>query len=269
MKNTLTPLQKSDLKKLVEVVLNAEKSYKKSQLEGGAALLEINDRKLYLNDCDTFEEFCVKFFGYKRAHAYRLMEGAKIKDLSPIGDKLLTESQTRSLKSVPVEDHAEVAAIAQKAGGLTGKNLAVAAVSVAAKKPLAINAPQPPKHYCETGAVIPGKIMGRWARRGEVLKLMEALSEVKCHVESAMLEGDLLYNELDLGFVSDMKQARNTLSYAVPYAVCTQCNGQLLEKCMLCKGSGFLSKQKYALVPQKTKDIRAAAVKLRQSISRP
>lgn len=67
-------------------------------VEVGTALTEIRDSGLYRRHQNTFEEYCGAQFGIKRAHAYRLIESAKVvAALSPIGDVPATESQAREL----------------------------------------------------------------------------------------------------------------------------------------------------------------------------
>lgn len=260
MSEKLSMTELHDLKKLKEIVISAEKSYRQSQLDGGAALIQINERKLYRGECDTFEEFCVKNFKIKKSHAYRLMEGAKIKKVSPIGDKLLTESQIRSLKGVPVTDHSEIAEIAEEAGGLTPKNLAAAAVSVAAKKPAGTVNPTPPVVKDEKGREIPQAIMLIWNRRPEVRQLMDAISEVKCHIKEALERGDVLYAEIDNGLVADLETAYATIKCALPYTVCPSCQGRDFKNCLLCGKRGFISKYKYdtAVTTEIKKQVDAA-----------
>src|SRR6266446_4507724 len=65
----------------------------------GKALEAIRDGKLYRAEYPTFEKYCEGKWGWKRAHAYRLIEAAEIVDslkMSPIGDKIETESQARA-----------------------------------------------------------------------------------------------------------------------------------------------------------------------------
>lgn len=71
----------------------------------GNALLTIRDKRLYRQDFGTFEDYCRDRWGMERAHAYRLIDSAKVVNaLSPIGDILpATESQARPLTALPPE----------------------------------------------------------------------------------------------------------------------------------------------------------------------
>lgn len=68
-------------------------------VEVGTALLEIRDRRLYREQgYDRFEDYCRERLGFKRAHAYRLMESAEVVNaMSPMGDIPETERQAREL----------------------------------------------------------------------------------------------------------------------------------------------------------------------------
>ena len=77
----------------------------------GAALAQVRDKNLYREEYSTFEAFCEAEYGWKRAHAYRLMEAsAVVESLSPIGDTPppTNEAQARELAKVPKEDRAKV-----------------------------------------------------------------------------------------------------------------------------------------------------------------
>lgn len=80
-------------------------------IEVGEALAAIRDKRLYREQYATFEDYCANRWGWKRAHAYRMIEAAEVvQELSPIGDTPLptTESQAREL--VPLRDDPEAMA---------------------------------------------------------------------------------------------------------------------------------------------------------------
>ena len=188
------------------------------------------------------------------------MEGAKVKKVSPIGDKLLTESQTRSLKGVPIEDHAEIAEVAEKSGKITGKSLAVAAVAVAAKKPPG-SVPKPPEVKDEKGTMIPQAVIPLWVRRPEIKKLMDAISEVKCHIKDALAKNDVLYAEIENTLIADLDTAYATIKCAMPYCVCPYCQGKTFKTCAVCGKRGLISKYKYdTAVPSDMKAIIDATI---------
>ena len=71
----------------------------------GASLAAIKKGRLYRDVADTFEDYCKQRWGFKRAHAYRLIEAAGIvAEMSPIGRQITNERQARSLKDVPANE---------------------------------------------------------------------------------------------------------------------------------------------------------------------
>lgn len=79
-------------------------------IDVGNALLEIRDNRLYREQYSTFEDYCRERWNIQRAHAYRMIEAAKLNTiLSPIGDILpITESQARPLTSLEPEEQITV-----------------------------------------------------------------------------------------------------------------------------------------------------------------
>jgi hypothetical protein len=64
----------------------------------GLALTEIQEKQLYRGDFETFEEYCLKRWAIKRAHAYRLINAAEVVGaLSPMGDIPKGEREAREL----------------------------------------------------------------------------------------------------------------------------------------------------------------------------
>ncbi len=85
----------AELEQLEKVIATGYTSY----IDVGKALKEIEEKKYYQIKYDTFEAYYSDRWEFKRAHAYRLINAAKvIENLSPIGDILpITESQVRPL----------------------------------------------------------------------------------------------------------------------------------------------------------------------------
>lgn len=73
--------------------------------EVGTALADIRDSRLYRQQYRTFEDYCDQRWGMQRAHAYRLIEAAEVREnLSPMGDILpANERQTRPLTELEPE----------------------------------------------------------------------------------------------------------------------------------------------------------------------
>jgi hypothetical protein len=79
-------------------------------IDVGNALLAIRDKRLYREKHSTFEDYCQDRWGMQRAHAYRLMDAAKVAGyLSPMGDILpASERQARPLSSLEPEQQQEI-----------------------------------------------------------------------------------------------------------------------------------------------------------------
>ncbi len=95
----LSRSERADLERLEEVVTRGKQTF----LEVGSALVEIHNRKLYKSTHRAWDRYCKDRWGFARAHAYRLMQAARIvadmAKVSPIGDTLPppeNESQVRS-----------------------------------------------------------------------------------------------------------------------------------------------------------------------------
>jgi len=64
----------------------------------GQALMEIRDDRLYQATHPSFEDYCRERWGFRRAHAHRLIQSAKVlQALSPMGDTPASERQAREL----------------------------------------------------------------------------------------------------------------------------------------------------------------------------
>jgi phage N-6-adenine-methyltransferase len=56
-------------------------------LEVGQALTEIREQRLYRESHPSFEHYCLERWGFRRAHAHRLIQSARVLEaLSPMGD---------------------------------------------------------------------------------------------------------------------------------------------------------------------------------------
>jgi len=55
----------------------------------------VRDKRLYRQEYLTFEDYCVRKWGWGKSYGYRLIEAAQIKrdvkNLSPTGDKIETD----------------------------------------------------------------------------------------------------------------------------------------------------------------------------------
>lgn len=232
----------------------------------GTALAEIRDSKLYQGKYKTFDEYCSTRWGLQRAHAYRLIEAAKIvlelRDVSPQGDtKILDvitqERQVRALAHVPSDSRVKVLNTAIKAGDVTP-----AGISAAADKVLG-NSKEPTIDLDRTGYPIPPKALETWKRAAEPETILFQISKARAAVRELQDHKDPLYCEVNMNSVyADLCNAFSNFKLAIPHAVCPVCQGQAPDTCTLCSGRGMISKFRYeTAVPQELKVMRDKSLK--------
>lgn len=118
--NELTTLESNRLAELERVIDRGLKT----SWEVINALAEINEKGLYPEPYETFEEYCEARWGFSRAHAYRLVKAAGVVKSLPPGDLLPNERQARELAPLPPEDRAAVWTAASADGNPTAERVA-------------------------------------------------------------------------------------------------------------------------------------------------
>lgn len=80
--------------------------------EVGQALTQIRDQRLYRKGYSTFEDYCIKRWGFQRRKAYRLMEAAEVLKNVSHGTQIIflpqNERQARELARLPAEEQQNV-----------------------------------------------------------------------------------------------------------------------------------------------------------------
>jgi ParB-like chromosome segregation protein Spo0J len=101
------------------------------------------------------------------------------------------------------------------------------------------------------GKAIPEPLQAVWARRGEILELMKGAAKLMSQINQARAENDELFAGTEFSdAVVDLGQAHTHLRSAQLWCLCPYCQGRSREKCTFCKKRGFVSKDKYELVPE-------------------
>jgi len=91
---TLNKSEKQEFRKCEAVIRRGVKTF----VEVGTALKRIQEGQLYRESHTTFDEYCKDRWEMSRAHAYRLIESAKVvEDVAPTGSAPKNESQARPL----------------------------------------------------------------------------------------------------------------------------------------------------------------------------
>lgn len=108
MTEPCTALTAVESSRLCELEDRIEQRAARYWIEQGNDLQEIRDCRLYRETHDTFESYCRERWNISRIHAHRLIEGAEVAGLLPIGNAPETESQARELTPVPKSDVQQV-----------------------------------------------------------------------------------------------------------------------------------------------------------------
>jgi len=120
--------------------------------------------------------------------------------------------------------------------------------------------PPPPSQVLDaTGWPIPTQLIPLWKRTVEVQALLTILSRVKGALRSAQESKDLLFAEVSFSSaLSQLDQAWYDIKTAKPFAVCPSCQGQVADKCLLCRGRGLISEHRWkTCVPREDKELRS------------
>ena len=168
-----------------------------------------------------------------------------------IGDKIETESQARPLAAVPTEQREEVLTRASSKGRPTALRITEEAEKES-----------PVIELDKTGYPVPERAMKYWKRKGEMEDLLREISQVRAHIRNQN-QDDRIFVELRIReVVAILNEAYREFAQAVPYAVCTTCQGQAPDTCRLCQGRGVISKFRFDIcVPSELKEIRKKATK--------
>ncbi len=246
MKNheMVTSLRDSQrLDELEKVIAKGQKTF----VEVGLALAEIRDLRLYRREYSGFEEYCQKKWGWTKQHAYRLIEAAPVAK-----SNLQGTTQNAAIELARVESTQRdglVQAIVDEGKPVTAKEI---------KRRL----PPPPGQVVDgTGWPIPTQLIPLWQRAGEVQEMLSAVSRVKGALRAAQENKDLLFAEVNFSSaLSHFDQGWYDVKTAKPFAVCPTCQGQLPDKCTLCKGRGLISEHRWnTCVTWEDKEFRARA----------
>lgn len=260
--NKMTLAELADLKKLEAVISNVTKAAN----AGWEALKEIRDRKLYRKDFKTFELYCQSKWNLTGRRVRQLTDAATVVQLlteksGTMVPKNTSERAIRELSNVPEAKRAEVV----KAVASAKKELTPGTIKEAADE-LKKNEPKPIQMDF-TGYPIPPELEELWNRGSEPEEIISSLTKVRLAIKRAAEDKDKLFAEVDAaGTVAALNEVISRLRRAVPFAVCTQCQGRLevqpRQKCTMCKGRGFISEFLYkTCVPEEIKKIRSKATK--------
>jgi ParB-like nuclease domain len=85
-----------------------------------------------------------------------------------------------------------------------------------------------------------------WERGPEVQEMLTAISHAKATLEKAQDANDPMYQEVNFSnCINRLSDAWIDLKRALPYALCTLCQGHNIERCTFCYGRGVISQFKW------------------------
>lgn len=227
MSNELTFTERNDYTKR----LHQLKKWKDDTLQSAIDLKHIRDTKAYREDHSTFEEFCLKELEISRPHAYRIINFAEQKQL---GSSAENERQSRDSKMSPMGD---------KIDDSEPKSDQIVQLDC-------------------TGYKITKTAMIVWERVLEAKELIQQVSKIRSIIKKSEEQNDILFREINHnGLLADLSNVIGRLKLAVPFAVCTSCQGHNSDKCTLCSGRGMISEFAFnSHVPAEMKLVRSKAI---------
>ena len=216
------------LKELEKVIAKGQKTF----VEVGLALVEIRDLRLFKGEYSSFTEYCQKKWGWEQRYTRYVIAGAEAVRSLPEGVGTLVHHEAAARELAKVE---------------AGQRAGVVQTIVAEGRPVTArevkrHLPPPPGQVVDgTGWAIPTQLIPLWQRSHEVQ--------------------DKLFAEVNFSSaLSKLDQAWTDIKTAKPFAVCPTCQGQLPDKCTLCKGRGLISEHRWnTCVTREDKEFRARA----------
>lgn len=233
MSEELTTLEAKEYAKCNKII----KKNKRGFLVCGEALAIVFTQKLWRQEYDSFEAYCLKKHGFKHSQAHRLMESVETVKASPIGGRIQTGQQARALKDIPPEMHITVFKEATKDGNEpSGAAITKAAEKIAKAKVMDRDKED---HF------IPSPAQDTWNRRDEVDEYLVWLSRIKSWAEKLQKTSDRFYAVKEFSaqeVYTDCGNLYRMIKNLVPYSICPTCQGQAPKNCALCHGKGMVSK---------------------------
>jgi hypothetical protein len=120
----------------------------------------------------------------------------------------------------------------------------------------------PPKPADSLGVEIPDKTLALWNRGVEAQQIVAAIAHIRSVLTKSEKDKDPLYCEVNIpAALAELTQAKSECERAIPYSVCTTCQGQLTKDCQTCKGRGFISEFYWkTFITEDVKTLRARVV---------
>ena len=199
----------------------------------------------------TWHECCQQEFELSSSQANRIIMSVKIaRQLAGIGEPVSVRAATE-LNKVTDEERLAVAHTAIASGGLTAAN-------VTAASGVTLSVSYGVIELDKIGRQIPAQILPLWKHADEAVESMMAkISAFKGQIKEADEKGDVAYGEINISMLAaTLSNVYADLKRVIPHVVCSTCNGFNSDRCVTCKGRGFLSKFYWDnCIPVETKEM--------------
>ena len=105
------------------------------------------------------------------------------------------------------------------------------------------------------GKPVPEHLQEAFQRTEEIREYIRIVNDMYRTIEAAQKGGDLLWSNCNLGHLKEaVGNVRNSLRFAMPYAVCPYCGGDVNnQECRACNSKGFVNEQAYRACPVELK----------------
>lgn len=246
------------LRKCEAIIQRAESAC----FEAGEALKEIRNKRLYRKDHATFEEYCEKRWRKSGRYVNLVIEShVVVQSLPPdLGTIVPNLAAALAIAKLPPSSRVAVVKKAASNGPLTALSIKAASKPVIDAEEVARDA---------FNREIPRALIPYWQRAEEVKALMADINAIKFKLKKIHESGDMLYVRANPQWLAMQLDAIwTTIQCAVPYAVCTLCQGHPEVnkggQCMECKGLGLISKFFWNTVPAERRDMIERLAKSRK-----
>ena len=112
------------------------------------------------------------------------------------------------------------------------------------------------------GFPVPDPALPYWNRADEVKDALKQFSKLKLWADDLHKRKDPLYCEVNLSFIrAELDNMYKNLKGALPYVVCTLCQGLKPDGCVLCHGRGVISQFRWEhALPKEDREMRQQAI---------
>jgi hypothetical protein len=231
----LTKTEKSDLEKYKVAITKLAHSY----MECYPMLLDLRDRRLYREECSTFEEFCQNHWGFTRRWVDEVISsGVAVQGLpKDLRTKVLNLGAARALKKIKPEKRAD----AVKKAAKNGDSVAQALEDIRKQQEEEAGIVTHESTDSE-GYPIPAGLEEFYERRSETDAALKQLTQVRVWFKKLWNANDPLVRYVPQHVRQHLDDAWTCIKESRPDVVCLHCDGNHSYQCGACKGTGFISR---------------------------